>query len=330
MRKINTDLPEYIFYYTINSLIEKILEEKEDSEISWNSKGGSVWAGFQFIDFLNTNENKLTANVTGVAASMGAILLPFFSHVKGANQADLMLHSSSGGEKSTVKNTNKTLYEALAKKINEVKFKEITGHELKDVMMAEGENRIDVWFTGKQAKQFGLFDESYDLFEKAASISSDVDFEELGYTLPENIAEKYGLKSKENNLIDNSMDIKDVTASLLKTGNVDVYNSILETGKKAEQSRTASIMKYAKYDMEKANSLINSGEVLTVEHVEHFMEKKFNNAKIAELEEGSEETLDPAKKTLTKEAKLTPEQKEKEAALNELSEEVGLEKFVKN
>jgi ATP-dependent protease ClpP protease subunit len=323
MRKINTDLPEFIFYYTVALLVDKINEEKVDSEITWNSKGGSVWAGFQFIDFLNNKENNLTANVSGVAASMGAVLLPFFDHVKGSNQSDVMIHSSIGGDKSTIANTNKTLYDALAKKIDESKFKEVTGKNLKDVMLAEDENRVDVWLTGKQAKYIGLYDESYDLLEKAA-ISDKVDFKELGYDLPENIAIKYGLK--ENTIKKNKMEIKDVTASMLKTGNVDVYNSIGSEIKTAELKRIKSVLKYYQYDPEKVNQIIESGKELTTDDVEYFVEKKFNSQKLAELEEGSEKELDPAKKTVTKVPK-TAEQKEKEAALKELSDKVGLSKF---
>lgn len=315
MRKINTDLPEYIFYNTINSLIEKISEEKEDSEISWNSKGGSVWAGFQFIDFLNNNDTKLTANVTGIAASMGAVLLPFFSYVRGANQADFMLHSSSGGDKSTAKNTNKTLYEALSKKIDEPKFKEITGHELKTVMMAEGEDRIDVWFTGKQAKKFKLLDESYDLFEKSASIEMKDDFKELGYEVPEEIKNKYSKQAKNVKSNHNEMEIKDVKQADLKSGNPSVYNAIVEEGKKAEQERTASIMKYAKYDMEKANEMIEKGATLGIEDVEHFMDKKHADKKVAELEEDSQGDLNVVTKKAKVEVNETVEQREGREAL---------------
>jgi len=324
-RKIATDLPEFIFSYTINSLIDKINETDEDYEISWNSKGGSVWAGNQFIDFLNNDKKQSTANVTGVAASMGAVMLAFFTKTKGANQADLMIHSAVGGASSTMKATNEFLYKALSKKIDSKKFKESTGKDLKEVMMASEDQRVDVWFTGKQAAYFGLLDESYDLLEKSASIDNKTDFKELGYELPENLKEKYGLINIHTNK--NEMEIKDVTASMLLTGNKEAYDSIFEAGKQAEQTRVSEIMKYAQYDMNKANEIVKSGKSLSIADVEHFMTKKFDTAKLNELELGSEDPITPAKPIVNKEAK-TVEEKEKEAAFAEMNEGIGLGKIL--
>ena len=327
MRKINTDLPEYIYQSSITALIDKIDEEKVDSEIPWNTFGGSVYAGQRFIDYLNSERDfKINANVSGIVASMGPVTLPFFDHVKGAEQSDLMIHSVAGG--SNQEHTNKFLYDALAKKIDEVKFKEVTGLELKKVMLAKEDERINVWITGKQAKYIGFYDETYDLLDKAASLDGKLQVAELNYELPENIAKKYGL-IKENNLkpiiTKNDMEIKDVTASILQKENTAVYNAILDAGKKAEQERTASIMKYAKYDMDKANEILKNGESLTTEHVEHFMDKKHAALKLAGLEDNSEKELDPAKKTVVvKKAEATPEQKEKAAALEELDDKTGV------
>ncbi|HHE64769.1 MAG TPA: hypothetical protein ENL09_01985 [Bacteroidetes bacterium] len=319
MRKINTDLSDYIGSYSITALIDKVDSINEDAEIDWNSFGGSTSAGQKFIDYLNNKENVLNANVTGMAASMGAALLPFFDNVRGAKQADVMIHSATGGAKSTLKHTNKFLYEALAKKIDEVKFEEITGKKLKSVMFAEGEDRVDVWLTGKQAGYIGLFDETYNLLDKSASLNERVNVKELDYSLPENIAIKYGLKPKENKINNNDMEIKDITIDMLKTNNVDVYNAILKEGRE----RVSAVSKYAQYDPEKANEIINSGRDLTIEDVEHFMEKKFNKQNIVDLEEGSEGKIKAAKTTKV-EAEKTAEQKEKEDALDEIDERSGV------
>lgn len=324
MRKINTEHPAYIGFDTISELIGEIEKYGEDAEIAWNSGGGSTYAGQQFADYLNKTTLKLNANVSGVAASMGAVLLPFFSKTIGANQADLMIHSCSGGAKSTIKHTNEFLYNALSKKIDEVKFKEITGKDLKEVMMAEDENRVDVWFTGKDAAYMGLFDESYDLLDKAASLNPKIDLS--NYALPENIKTKY---LKTNLITNNSMEIKDVTASMLLTGNKEAYDSIFEAGKKAEQTRVTEIMKYAQYDMNKANEIVKSGANLSIEHVEHFMEKKFDKTKLNELETGSQSDLNPGKPIVTTKEAKTAEQKEKEAAFDELNAELGLTDILK-
>lgn len=312
-KKIYTDLPYFIDSSSITQLIARIEENEEDAEISWNSFGGSVYAGQQFADFLNNEDMKLEANVTGIAASMGAALLPFFNRVKGSEQSDIMLHSAGGGGGASMKHTNQFLYEALAKKINEEAFEKITGHKLKTVMLAEGENKIDVWFTGKDAKKMGLFDEVYNLIDpKSNNLSLPID--NLGYDLPETVKNKY---AKINKII--TMEVKDLTASKLQAENPELYNSIIAATKTAEQKRVADIMKYAKFDFEKATEMIKSGAELQIADVEHFVEKKFNLEKVESLENGSAVDLKPAKVTASQEVV------EKEEALKEFRESVGLD-----
>jgi len=322
MIKINTDLPTFIYSWTVSELIDLINEVKEDAELSWDSWGGSTGSGQKFVDFLNNREHKLNANVAGYVASMGTVMLPFFNHVKGAKQADVMIHALEGGVKSTRKHTNEFLYKALAKKINEAKFKEITGHELKTVMLAEDEDRVDVWFTGEDAEKMGLFDETYDLLDKAASFKT-VDFKDISYDVPENIKNKYTKQAKIVKSNNNEMEITEVKQADLKSGNPSVYNAIIEEGKKAEQTRVAGIMKYAKYDMDKANELIEKGATLSVENVEHFMEKKFNKTTLTNLENNSVEDLKPGKEATKLETEKTDEAKEKDAALDVIREQMG-------
>jgi ATP-dependent protease ClpP protease subunit len=325
MKKINTDLPLDIYQPNVTLLIDLIDEQLEEiegaeAELSWNSFGGSVYAGQRFADYLNGTKFNLTANVSGIAASMGAVLLPFFKKVIGSKQSDIMLHASYGGVESTAKNTNEFLYAALAKKVDEKKFKEVTGKNLKDVMLAQQENRVDVWLTGEQAGYIGLFDETYDLLDKAATFSK-VNLTDIGYELPEKVRNKFALKTINNN----EMEIKDLTVDLLKQGNPTVYEAICKEAKQEEQKRVEGIMKYAKFDIDKANELVKTGVALSVEHVEYFMEKKFSNAIVAELETNSEGELTPGK-VATKEEKST-EAKEKEAALNDFNEKIGLGEF---
>lgn len=317
-KKINTDLPEYINQYYITQLIDKINEANVDVEIDWNSFGGSVYAGQRFADFLGQKKNKITANVSGIAASMGAILLPYFDNVKGANQADIMIHSIAGDAPvSTWEHTNQFLYDSLAKKINEKRFKEVTGYELRDVMMPADKKQIDVWITGKQAGYIGLFDETYDLLDKAASLK--IDLKGLEFELPEQLKIKYGFKTNQIN----EMEIKDVTASMLQSGNKEVYDAIFTAGKKAEQSRVAEIMEYGKYDIAKAEEIVKSGNELSKQDVAYFIEKKINGQKVDELEKGSEGGFKTAVVPKTENTK-TADEKEKEAALDELNEICGI------
>lgn len=328
MVQINTDLPEYISANYITRLIDKINEVGKDSELSWLSYGGNVWAGQTFIDFLNNVKFKVDANVTGIAASMGAVILPFFNKTKTAFQADFMIHSV-GGNDNNVDSTNNFLYESLAKKINEIKFEEITGHKLKTVMLAKGDSRFDVWFTGKDAVNFGLVDEGYDLLIKENSVN--IPKSNLGYDIPESILEKYNKKFNINKN-KNNMNLKDVTINQLKKENRAVYDSIFEIGKVAETERTSQILKYASHDLEEANIIIKSGKQITLEQVAELTAKKANLEKVANLENDSEEDFNPAKPIVEKTAtKLTEKEAalkiEKEAAKKELNEILGIEEF---
>ena len=307
----------------MTALIDKIGETKEESEISWNSLGGSVYAGQLFADFLNNKENKLNANVTGIAASMGAVLLAFFDHTKGADQSDLMIHSVSGGAASTRKHTNQFLYEALAKKIDEDKFQKITGYNLKKIMLAEGDERTDVWFTGKDAKKFGLFDESYDLLTSKVN-SVEIPEEDIGYEIPDHVKFKYN-KVENNKKIDTDMEIKDLKVDDLRTGNPELYNALIKKGADQKKAQIEKIAKYAKYDFDKFEDLVKKDAELTTEDVEYFMEKKFNAKKIEDLEDDSPEDIKAAKLTKDKEDEVDPFEVEKKA----MREESGVDEILK-
>jgi ATP-dependent protease ClpP protease subunit len=317
MEKLYTHLPSFLDYASVSELINQIDSEKEDKEITWNGGGGLTGAGQVFMSYLRDSKFKVNSDTAGLAASMDAFLIPCFNYSKGANECDIMIHSVAGGVNSTHNHTNELLYKAWEQKIDLVKFKEITGKNLKDVMFPEDGNRIDVWLTGKQCGQEGikLFDETYNLLDKAASVDK-VDLSKLDYKLPENIKQKYGLKKEINLTNKNDMEIKDVTVDKLASGNVDVYNSMIGLGEKKNQERVKKVMKYAQYDLEKAAEIINDGRDLTLEDVEHFMEKKHNKKAVVDLENGSEEEIKVAKLTKDK-PELSKEDKEKEAAFNE-------------
>lgn len=324
MEKLYTDLPEYISSVYMNMLIDKINDIDKDVEVGWMSYGGNFWAGQTFIDYLNNSENKINGNGTGIIASMGATIIPFFNHFKVANQADLMIHSVGGNDKN-VDVSNNFLYEAFKKKVDEVKFKEVTGHELKTVLTAKGNERFEVWFTGKDAAYFGLADESYDLLEKNNSIS-EIKKNDLGYKIPESIIEKYNPKTKVKtnhniNITNTNMDIKDISVDQLKKENRAVYDAIFGAGKTNEQKRISTAAKYASHNPEKFNEIVKSGEEITLEQVAELTAEKNNLKKVDDLERGSTDDFTPAKTTKNK------AESEKENALDEVRDILDISKF---
>lgn len=335
MKKLNTANTASFDNYSTNALINEIKEANEDIEISYTSFGGSTTYGQEFARFLNEYPKKVSADVSGMVASMGFYILPFFENVKGAEQADLMIHSVLSNEAPT-KHTAQFFYDALSKKINKNKFAEITGHKLKDVVFATGDQRFNIWITGKQAGEIGLFDETYSLLDKAADLNQFTipSNNLLGYELPAEIKQKY---AKIENIIikeKNDMDISKITKDALYAGNPVVYAEITKEAQVKEQKRVSQISKYAAFDQKKAQELIDGGEMLSIEDVEYFMEKKAGLDKVAELEDGSGVDFVPARQTKTApQDKLTEEQKkvaEKKAAFEEVQEELGITQFIEN
>ena len=266
MARINTDLPLMIESYSMNELINVIDGyEDEEIELAWNSYGGSVWAGYQFADYLQQTNKKITARVTGIAASMGTALLAYFDKVVGSKQSDVMIHSVSTNLKALRGRKNTELYDILKTKINEAKFKDITGKELKDVLLAEGDNRVDVWLSGEQAFEVGLFSELIDLTPEEKEVKNTLvnQFKlsaELGYKLPEN------LKNENSNIggvtenLNNNVNNESMNLQKLKAEHPEVYAEVRNEGITAEKQRVATWMVFNDVDPEKVKAGIISGE----------------------------------------------------------------------
>lgn len=336
MKRLTTPYTSSFDNWSTTSLIQEIEKAADDVELAYTSFGGSTSYGQEFARFLSKHTKKVSADVSGMVASMGFYILPFFYGVKGAEQADLMIHSVLSNEAPT-KHTAQFFYDALSKKINKQKFAEITGHKLKDVVFATGDQRVNIWITGKQAGEIGLFDETYSLLDKAAGLDKFSIPSFLSYEIPEVVKQKYA--KVENILITqkqekNDMDISQLTKDALKSGNPVLFAEIQKEAQVKEQKRVSQISKYAYIDEKKAKEIIESGESLTIEDVEYFMEKKAGLDKVAELEDESSDDFVPTRQVKdAPQVKQTESQKkaaEKQAALAEVQAELGISQFVEN
>jgi len=310
-KKYNTDLPEFIQSTYVNRMINELESFEENQiEMSWSSYGGSVWAGMQFADYMKNTNKEITARVTGIAASMGASLLPYFKKVIGAKQTDVMLHSTSTSVSQLARKSNQELYDILKTKINEEKFEEITGQKLKTIMFLEGEERKDVWLSGEQAYKIGLFDELIDLTpEKKNEINLQL-VAELDYKLPERLLNT-NKKEKQMNIDE------------LKTSHPELYAQVLEDGKKvgskeataalkAEKDRINTWMVFNDIDPEKVKKGIESGEAMTEAQRTEFLRKSQVLDLKNDLENDSPEDLTPDPNT----GKVKTEEQRKEEKEN--------------
>jgi ATP-dependent Clp protease protease subunit len=124
-----------------------------------NSPGGNVISGLGIYDTMQYVSPEIGTICTGLAASMGAVLLS--AGTKGKRtclpHSRVMIHQPSGGMQgqftemeisyNLIKGMKNELYEIMAK------------HTGKTVEQIEKDSDRDNWMTAHQAKEYGLVDE---------------------------------------------------------------------------------------------------------------------------------------------------------------------------
>jgi len=327
MKKYNTDLPEIIYNPFVSQMINELEAfEENEIEMDWNSFGGSVWSGNQFADFLINTDKKITSRTTGMVISMGASLLPFFHKTIGAKQCDVMIHSTLSSVTSITKRSNQNLYNALKIKINEKKFEEITGFNLEKIMFLEGNERIDVWCSGQDAYDFGLFDELVDITPKEELVNIEKFNEyKLTASLDYKLPEKFQKKELTNN-----ESMKNVDE--LKKNHPDLYNEVFEEGKnegftagsEKEKNRVDAWMVFNDVSPEEVKVGVESGKEMTKAQELNFMRKAQLSDMQKNLENSSAGDVIPDKKT----GKLKTDAEKEAEELENALENVGIEKEV--
>ena len=157
-------LGEAINDHVANIIIAQLLfldAENKDQDIKFyiNSPGGSVHAGLGIYDTMQY----ITANVaticTGMAASMGAILLT--AGTKGKRSAlkhsRIMIHQPMGGASGQASDIEITAREIM--KIKNELYKILSDHTGKSVEQVERDADRDYWMTSQEAVEYGMIDE---------------------------------------------------------------------------------------------------------------------------------------------------------------------------
>ena len=134
-------------------------DPKRDIQMFINSPGGSVIAGMGIYDTMQYVSPDVGTICTGLAASMGAVLLTAGTEGKRTclPHSRVMIHQPSGGMQgqftdmeisyNLIKDLKKELYDILAK------------HTGKDYDTIEKDSDRDNWMTALEAKEYGLVDE---------------------------------------------------------------------------------------------------------------------------------------------------------------------------
>jgi ATP-dependent Clp protease protease subunit len=131
----------------------------KDIQIYINTPGGSVHAGLGIYDTMQYISADIATICTGMAASMGAVLLT--AGTKGKRSAlkhsRVMIHQPMGGAEGQASDI-----EIVAKEIMKLKkelFEIIALHSGNTLEKVEKDSDRDHWMTSAEAKEYGMIDE---------------------------------------------------------------------------------------------------------------------------------------------------------------------------
>lgn len=134
-------------------------DSAKDIQIYINSPGGSVYAGLGIYDTMQIIKPDVATICTGIAASMGAVLL--VAGEKGKRSAlkhsRVMIHQPSGGAQGVASDMEINLREML--KLKKELYDIISEHSGQTYEWVEKASDRDYWMTSSEAKDFGMVDE---------------------------------------------------------------------------------------------------------------------------------------------------------------------------
>lgn len=131
----------------------------KDIQIYINSPGGSVYAGLGIYDTMQIIKPDVATICTGMAASMGAVLM--VAGQKGKRSAlkhsRVMIHQPSGGAEGVAADMEINLREIL--KLKKELYEIIAKHSGQTFEWVSKSSDRDYWMTSEEAKQYGMVDE---------------------------------------------------------------------------------------------------------------------------------------------------------------------------
>ena len=137
-------------------------EQGKDIQIYFNTPGGSVHAGLGIYDTMQYISCDVATICTGMAASMGAVLLT--AGTKGKRSAlkhsRIMIHQPMGGVQGPAADLEITTREIL--KLRDELYEIIAKHSGRNFKKVEKDSDRDFWMTSLEAKEYGMIDEVLD------------------------------------------------------------------------------------------------------------------------------------------------------------------------
>jgi ATP-dependent Clp protease protease subunit len=134
-------------------------DPSKDIQIYFNTPGGGVHAGLGIYDTMQYITSDVATICTGMAASMGAVLL--CAGTKGKRSAlrhsRVMIHQPMGGTQGQASDIEITTREIL--KLKKELYQIIADHSGNPFKKVEKDSDRDYWMTADEAKEYGMIDE---------------------------------------------------------------------------------------------------------------------------------------------------------------------------
>ena len=152
--------------YTANVIQAQLLyldsvDSDKDISIYLNTPGGSVYAGLGIYDTMQFVKSRVATICTGMAASMGAVLL--VAGEKGMRAAlphsRVMIHQPMGGIQGQASDIEITAKEIL--KLKDELYQIIADHSGQAMDKIRQDADRDYWMTAVEAQEYGMIDKVY-------------------------------------------------------------------------------------------------------------------------------------------------------------------------
>jgi len=144
---------------TAQLLFLESVDAKKDIQIYLNSPGGGVYAGLGIYDTMQYIQPDVATICTGMAASMGAVLL--CAGAKGKRSAlphsRVMIHQPLGGAQGQASDIEITAREI--QKLKKELYDIISSHSGQDYDKVYADSDRDYWMIADEAKAYGMIDE---------------------------------------------------------------------------------------------------------------------------------------------------------------------------
>ena len=132
--------------------------EQKDITMHIDSPGGSVKSGLSMVDVMDYIKSDIATVNTGMAASMGSVLLGAGTKGKRSSlrHSTTMLHQSSGGVGGNIQDAEIGMKEW--KKVNNILFKLLGEYCGKTAKQVANDATRDFWLNAEEAKKYGIID----------------------------------------------------------------------------------------------------------------------------------------------------------------------------